>query len=115
MTVKLHAITFDCADPETLAGFWAKVLGQDVDPAEFPSIATIGMGQGSPFYVFQKAEDLPAGRNRVHVDFSTVDYEAESARLLDLGAGLVAKIEESGVRFTTFTDPEGNKFDLAAE
>ncbi|MEU6484080.1 VOC family protein [Streptomyces sp. NPDC046887] len=115
MTVKLHAITFDCVDPQALAQFWSRVLGQDVDPSDSPGIATIGMGQSSPFYVFQKLDGLPAGRNRAHPDFATSDYEAECTRLLGVGASVVAEVKENGIRFTTFTDPEGNTFDLADE
>ncbi|MFB7778971.1 VOC family protein [Streptomyces bauhiniae] len=115
MAVKLHAITFDCADPEALARFWAKALGQEVDASDFPGIATIGMGRVSPFYVFQKLDGLPAGRNRAHPDFATGEYEAECARLVGLGATVVTEVKENGIRFTTFTDPEGNKFDLVDE
>ncbi|WP_326581651.1 VOC family protein (plasmid) [Actinacidiphila glaucinigra] len=115
MAVQLHAITFDCVDPQALARFWAAALGQDVDPSDYPGIVTIGMGQGNPFYVFQKLDALPSGRNRAHPDFSTDDYERDCARLVGLGASVVAEVKENGIRFTTFTDPEGNKFDLTDE
>lgn len=35
------------------------------------------MGKGSPFYVLQKLDGLPTGRNRAHPDFTTSYYEAE--------------------------------------
>ena len=115
MSVDLHAITFDCADPATLAGFWAKVLGRTAEPSSDPGIVTIGMGDGSPFYVFQRMDHTSTGPNRVHADFSVAasGFADESARLLGLGATAVAEVEENGIRFTTFADPEGNKFDLA--
>jgi predicted enzyme related to lactoylglutathione lyase len=52
-------------------------------------------------------------KNRVHLDLATTDSEAESARLLELGAAKLRDITEDGrLRWTTFADPEGNEFDL---
>lgn len=115
MSIALHAITFDCADPNALAGFWAAFLDRPADPVEVPGFVTIGMKEGHPFYVFQKMDDTSTGLNRVHVDFSTPDLPGQTRRLLELGATIVAEVAENGIQFTTFADPEGNKFDLAAE
>ena len=111
MALALHAVTFDCSDPERLADFWSKVLDRPVDHTDYPGIATIGADQ-VPFYVFQALPSLPSGINRAHVDFSTTDLEAETARLVGLGAAVVAEVAENDIRFTTFTDPDGNKFDV---
>ena len=35
---------------------------------------------------FQQVDDPTPGKNRVHIDFSTADMEAEVKRLVDLGA-----------------------------
>jgi predicted enzyme related to lactoylglutathione lyase len=51
----------------------------------------------------------------VHADFTTADLACESERLLGLGATVIEEVKENGIRFTTFANPEGNKFDLAAE
>ncbi len=114
MSIKLHAVTFDCADPVALSTFWSAFLGREPDPAQVPDIVTIGRDDGHPFDVFQKLDDLSTGLNRAHVDFSTPDLDSETERLLGLGATLVQKVEEHGIRFFTFADPEGNKFDVMA-
>jgi predicted enzyme related to lactoylglutathione lyase len=116
LSFKPHAVTFDCADPEALAEFWGAALGQDVNPSEFPGFASIGAMGSFPFYVFQKLEDLNEGLNRFHIDFAAAgNLDAETERLVELGATVVAKVAENGIRFNTLTDPEGNKFDITDE
>lgn len=46
----------------------------------------------------------------MHVDLGTPDLEAEAQRVLGLGAELVGRYEEYGVRWASFRDPEGNEF-----
>jgi hypothetical protein len=41
--------------------------------------------------------------------------DAETERLVGLGATVVAKVAENGIRFATLVDPEGNKFDVTDE
>jgi hypothetical protein len=53
-------------------------------------------------------------KNRLHLDLITSDFEAETARLLALGATTARQVEKNGARWTTLLDPEGNEFDLVA-
>ncbi|MCK5752199.1 MULTISPECIES: VOC family protein [unclassified Mycolicibacterium] len=116
MAIGLHAITFDCDNPTALAEFWARALQCDVDPHEIDGFATIGRhDQTRPFLVFQRIDGERTGTNRVHPDFASKDFDAESQRLIALGATRVQDVAENGIRFTTFADPEGNKFDLSDE
>jgi Glyoxalase-like domain len=111
--ISLHVITFDCEDPAVLAQFWAAVTGRDADPQRYDEIATIGMAASvRPFYLFQKVEVGPRGANRVHADLATSNFDHERSRLIGLGAQWIRDGAEHGIRFTTFSDPEGNKFDL---
>jgi len=111
--LSLHVITFDCEDPAELARFWAAVTGREADPQRFDAIASIGLLAGDrPSFLFQKVEVGPRGNNRVHADLATSNFDHERSRLIDLGAHWVRDSAEHGIRFTTFTDPEGNKFDL---
>jgi len=62
-------------------------------------------------------DQVPEGKivkNRVHPDLTTTDYEAETDRLIKLGAVKLNDIEQGGTRWRTFADPEGNEFDLVA-
>ena len=115
-TTTLLAITFDCADPERLARFWAAAMGREIDPIRTPGFATIGHAEAArPFWVFQQVEEPRAGTNRVHADLNTDDLAGETRRLLALGATLVREVAGNSVTFNTLLDPEGNTFDLAAE
>jgi hypothetical protein len=53
-------------------------------------------------------------KNRLHLDLITTEFDAETQRLLDLGARQVRDVRQGGARWTTFADIEGNEFDLIA-
>jgi predicted enzyme related to lactoylglutathione lyase len=46
----------------------------------------------------------------MHVDLGAPDLEAETERVLGLGAELVGRYDEYGVTWASFRDPEGNEF-----
>ena len=110
MTVHLHSLTFDCADPPALAAFWAALTGYQVEVSE-PWLAILtGDGSVGPRLMFIRVAETKVAKNRVHLDLGTADLEAEVARVLALGAGLVGHRQEYGITWSTFTDPEGNEF-----
>lgn len=111
MTVTLNHITFDCADAERLAGFWASVLDEAVDAGASPDFATI-TSRTSASWMFVKVPEPKSVKNRVHVDLATEDLDPELERVVGLGATRVADYDESGTRWTTLSDPEGNEFDV---
>jgi hypothetical protein len=55
-----------------------------------------------------------SAKNRLHPDLITTTFEAESQRLTALGTSRIRDITQDSARWTTFTDPEGNEFDLIA-
>lgn len=63
---------------------------------------------GGPRLWFQLVPEAKRVKNRVHMDLYTDDLEAETVRLVALGAVLVARHEKN----TEFADPEGNEFCL---
>jgi catechol 2,3-dioxygenase-like lactoylglutathione lyase family enzyme len=116
-------VTFDCADPNALAGFWCEVLGYkyDAPPAGFDtwdaaldafgvpperrndaSAASDPEGAG-PRLFFQRVPEGKSAKNRVHLDVRAAPgldgdarmpaLEAECARLVGLGAQRVARHE----------------------
>ena len=115
MTKNVNAITFSAADPATLAAFWAQALENTVDEPEHPDLRTIGRWTLTPYWVFAKADELSTGLNRVQADYFVADLDAETDRLLGLGATLVKKFDLGALKFNKFTDPEGNQFDVANE
>lgn len=112
--MKVHAITIDTADPQKLAAWWSEALGIAIG-ADYGMIVQLAASPAVPPLQFQKIDDVPTQRNRVHVDLKTSDLDGETARLVGLGATAVQKFESPQIRYTTLTDPDGNKFDLVAE
>ena len=110
MALHLHSITFDAADPPALASFWADVTGYQRETVnEFVAILS-GGGSVGPGLMFIKVPEDKTAKNRMHVDLGSPDLEAETERVLGLGAELVGRYDEYGTTWATFRDPEGNEF-----
>jgi hypothetical protein len=111
----LRAVTFDCADAATLAGFWAVVLGRQVaeDPSSEQAVLLPGDPGGSRI-VFNKVPEPKTVKNRLHLDVISDTFDAEKEWLLNLGARRLRDIQRDKSRWTTFADIEGNEFDLIA-
>ncbi|WP_067825616.1 VOC family protein [Nocardia inohanensis] len=115
MTVKLANITFDCANANELAGFYAQLLELAVDPGGNEHFATVGQSAGhSPTLMFIHVPDKTPGKNVVHLDLTADDQPAEIQRAIALGAKHIADFDEYGTKWATLADPEGNLFDVAA-
>ena len=124
----LRDVVTDCARPAPLARFWAQVLdGYEVAPyddAEVERLAALGVtdleddptvlvqpidgGPGVRFW-FQQVPEAKVAKNRVHVDLAAADVSSEVARLVGLGAAVVA---DTGSGTIVLADPEGNEFCL---
>ena len=120
MTLKIAAVTFDCAHATELATFWSAALDRPIDPGEpgaAPFFASIGRANptpGEPALMFIQVPEPKTVKNRSHLDLDASDREAEIERLVGLCATVVHDKEEWGVRWTTLTDPAGNEFCVAA-
>jgi predicted enzyme related to lactoylglutathione lyase len=113
MTLSVVNITFDSADPDRLAEWWARAVDGTVNalaPGFFVTVARPGL----PGLAFQKVEDPTPGKNRVHIDFTAADMEAEVKRLVDLGASETGRGEAGPeFRWVVLSDPDGNAFCVA--
>ena len=90
---------------------WADQLGGDVkDP--FGGFFVIVSG-GPVQMAFQKVDDPTPGKNRIRVDLSADDLDAEVDRLVEAGAGLVGRRGDDSFRWVTLSDPDGNQFCVA--
>lgn len=110
MGIKLAQVTFDCAEPAALAGFWARVVEGAVADGADEHVAYVPAQPGSPAMLFTRVPEAKSAKNRVHLDMGVPDLEAERDRILALGATHVHDKQEWGVTWTTFLDPEGNEF-----
>jgi predicted enzyme related to lactoylglutathione lyase len=67
-----------------------------------------------PQLAFQKVDDPTPGKNKVHIDFSSADMEAEVKRLVDLGATETGRNNFGDFQWVVLADPDGNAFCVAA-
>jgi catechol-2,3-dioxygenase len=117
LTNSLFAVTIDCADAPALARFWADVLGRQVaeDSTSEHVVLLAGDGDISGLRVtFNKVPEPKIVKNRLHLDLISDTFDAETERLLSLGAQRLRDLQGGKSRWTTFADIEGNEFDLIA-
>jgi hypothetical protein len=115
MTIKLHAVTFDCSDAAELGAFWAAATGQELDPGAGKEFASIGLHDADrtePRWCFAQVPEGKTAKNRMHPDLTTPDLDGEVKRLVALGASFKADVKVGTMSWTTLADPEGNEFDV---
>ena len=115
MTTTLSSIVIDCADPTSLAAFYAKAAGWQVagGDADFVSL------EGAPVSLsFQRIDGYqgpgwPSDGKHVHLEFKVPDVEAAKKELVALGA-TVPGFQPGGGDWTVLLDPEGHPFCVMA-
>ncbi|MCX4855471.1 VOC family protein [Streptomyces canus] len=125
---RLRDIVFDCAHPTATARFWAAAMdGYAVAPyddEELARLRSLGItdvdddptvlvesSRGGPRLFFQRVPEGRSCKNRVHLDLSVTDREAEAERLVGLGA----TVRDRYADHLMLVDPEGNEFCLIGE
>ena len=114
MTTIVYGLSIDAADAEKLAHFWAQALGRDLAAGASTEFATLDPDGVAPRLTFHQVPEPKSVKNRLHLDLISSTFEAESQRLLALGAIRIRDVEAGSARWTTFADPEDNEFDLIA-
>jgi predicted enzyme related to lactoylglutathione lyase len=102
-------IVIDCADPETLAGFWAAALGYRAVGFRDPYYLLLPSERAFPPVILQRVLEPKQGKARIHFDLRVPDVDAEVRRLEGLGARRI-DIGQGEVEFVPMADPEGNEF-----
>jgi catechol 2,3-dioxygenase-like lactoylglutathione lyase family enzyme len=111
MAVALSHITFDSADPRSLARFWSEALDRPVDEGASEFFATIDNREPDrPSWFFIRVPEGKSAKNRMHVDLTADDRTAEVERLSALGAVQLSEHDAWGAVWTVLADPEGNEF-----
>ena len=113
MTLSLEMITVDCADPQRLAQWWAEaVSGSVVDLPGGDFVLVVR--ESWPALGFQRVDAPTPGKNRVHLDLTASDLDAEVQRLVGLGATETARHDlGGGFRWVVLADADGNAFCVA--
>ena len=110
LTVEM--VTFDCTDPDRLAGWWSTALGGKVVALVPGDFVVVARAEG-PRLGFQRVDDPTPGKARIHLDFSTTDVDAEVARLVSLGATETGRHSFGDFGWVVLEDPDGNVFCVA--
>jgi predicted enzyme related to lactoylglutathione lyase len=109
--IQIEMVTFDARSPRSLAEWWARQTGGEVQGGfEGDEFVMVAPGGGGPRLGFQRVAEPTPGKNRVHLDLTAADREVEVERLLAEGALEVARHETSGFSWLVLADPEGNQF-----
>jgi predicted enzyme related to lactoylglutathione lyase len=108
--MRIFNVTFDARDAAGLAGFWSEVVGRPVGEGANEHFARIEGADGAPHLLFIQVPEDRAGKNRVHIDLDAPRLDDARTRLEGLGATFVHEMDEYGLRWFTFRDPEGNEF-----
>lgn len=104
-----YAVVVDSADPARLSRWWAEVLGYRILDEDANEVM-VGLAEDiHPILYFTRSTDSKAGKNRLHIDLSPEDRDAEVERLIDMGARYV-DIGQGERSWVVLADPEGNEF-----
>ncbi len=111
----LHGVVIDCADPQSLASFYAELLGM-VRVQDEPDWVVIGTAPDRPGIAFARVPDYqpptwpdgPRPQHR-HFDVRVSDLDRAEAEVLRLGA---VRLSGGGDTFRVFADPVGHPFCL---
>ena len=111
MTLSLDTLTIDCHDPKLLADFWCAALGYRLDEIdEEGAVIKPASGPGWTM-LFLIVPDEKVVKNRLHLDVRpSGSMAAEVARLEQIGATSITRVDEGGSFWTVMGDPEGNEF-----
>nr|WP_062213766.1 VOC family protein [Streptomyces sp. NBRC 109706] len=114
-TMRLRAITLDCADPLALAAFYQRATGLEPHPRSGADFAGL-LGADGLLIGFQRVDDYRPPRwsgqavpQQCHLDFAVDDLDEAESRLLRLGASRPDHQPDEG-RWRVLNDPTGHPF-----
>jgi Glyoxalase-like domain len=104
----IAALAIDCHDPSTLAHWWSRLLGGQVEvDADGATLQT----PGGLAIDFLRVPDTKTVKNRLHLDLRSTDLAEATTQALAIGATRADDIY-AGDRWQVLRDPEGNEFCL---
>ena len=113
MTLTIQCLTVDAHDPDALAAWWAQALDdysvKDLDDEDEVAIVPRDRGR-APAILFLRVGDDKVVKNRLHLDLTPDDRDAEVERLLGLGATRADIGQKGDESWVVLADPEGNEF-----
>jgi hypothetical protein len=125
----IRDVVFDCPHPASLARFWAAALddyqvapydeaelarlrSKGIEDPEDDPLVVVEAGPGTrPRLLFQLVPEPKTVKNRVHLDLACTNLNAETDRLVALGASVLGRHDG----WVTLADPAGNEFCLVQQ
>ena len=120
MGLRIETVTIDAVGPEALATFWCAALGwqqrvdEDGDIWIEPRDDDPEFDRVKPLLIV-RAQEMKAGKNRLHLDLVPDDQEREVERLESLGASRPDIGQTGNESWVVLADPEGNEFCVLEE
>src|ERR1700689_3277924 len=116
--IRLGSVALDCADPATLAAFWAKLLGGDV---AFSSDHFVAVKTDQVWLAAVKIDDYQPptwpssdAPKQMHLDLSVDNLEEAVVDALRLGA-VRSDFQPAPDRYVVLFDPAGHPFCLSTQ
>jgi predicted enzyme related to lactoylglutathione lyase len=115
--LRVTEVVIDCADHRQVVDFWAAALGYERREVNEQYVALVPPARepGRPPLLFQRVPEPKIAKNRVHLDFRTPVMADEVARLVRLGATVLAERSLADFAWTVLADPEGNEFCVSGD
>jgi hypothetical protein len=110
MGSRWYSLVVDAFDPGRLGRWWAEVLDYRIKVDTPDEVAIVPADEGHPLLLFVKVADAKSGKNRLHLDLTPDDRDAEVERLVNMGARHVDIGQGDDVPWVVLADPEGNEF-----
>lgn len=115
MGVRFTDLCIDAADIHAQGRWWAEVLGYRQEATEDADVVLRPPTGDGPNLLFLAVPEGKTIKNRLHIDLTPDDQQAEVERLIGMGARRV-DIGQGDSSWVVLADPEGNEFCvLAAE
>lgn len=110
MAVRMYHVTVDSHDISGQARFWAEALDWKVLYEDEHEVV-IGADEFTlPGMCFLRVPESKTVKNRLHLDLTPDDRDAEVERILALGARRVDVGAGPEATWAVLADPEGNEF-----
>lgn len=110
MAVRLYHLAVDSHDTRAQGRFWAQVLDWKILYEDDEEVV-IGADEHSlPGMCFLRVPESKTVKNRLHIDLTPDDRDAEVERIIGLGARRMDVGQGEDATWVVLQDPEGNEF-----
>jgi predicted enzyme related to lactoylglutathione lyase len=115
--LRVSEVVIDCSDHGRVVDFWAAALGYERREVNEQYVALLPPAPepGRPALLFQRVPEPKSAKNRVHLDFRAPVMADEVARLVELGASVIAERSLGDFAWIVLADPEGNEFCVSGD